>query len=81
MALRLLRFPRNCSHTWFQRTFVVTFCVRASHADVYPELLQDAQGPETTSKMAHRIVGAALLLSHPVVELARCLEKASLATY
>ena len=45
MALRLLRFPSNCSHTWFQRTFVVTFCVRASHADVCPELLQDAREP------------------------------------
>ena len=45
IALRFLRFPSNCSHSWFRRTFVVTFCVRAPHADVYPELLQDAREP------------------------------------
>ena len=43
ITLRLLRFPSN--HPWFRRTFVVTFCVRASHADVCPELLQDAGEP------------------------------------
>ena len=42
IALRLLRFSSNCSHSWFRRTFVVTFFVETSHADVYPELLQDA---------------------------------------
>ena len=60
-ALRLLRFPSNCSHTWFQRTFVVTFCVRASHADVYPEWFAGRLGQETTSKMAHPTLGAASL--------------------
>ena len=42
--VRFLRFPSNCSHSWFRRTFIVTFCMRASHADVYPELLQDSRG-------------------------------------
>ena len=45
IALRFLSFTRNCSHSWFRRTFVATFCMRASHADVYPELLQDAREP------------------------------------
>ena len=38
IALRLLRFPSNRNHPWFRRTFVVTFCMQVSHADVYPEL-------------------------------------------
>ena len=41
ITFRLLRFPSNCSHG----TFVVTFCMRASHADVHPELLLDSQEP------------------------------------
>ena len=45
VSLRLLRFSSNCSHAWFRRTFVVTFCVRASHADVKPYLLRDAREP------------------------------------
>ena len=45
MTFRLLRFPSNCSHSWIPRTFVVTFCMRASQADVYPELLQDTREP------------------------------------
>ena len=45
MALRFLRFPSNCSHSWFRRAFVVTFCMRTSPADVYPELLQDTREP------------------------------------
>ena len=43
LSLRFLRFSNYCCHPWFRRTFVVTFCVRATHADVYPELLQDAR--------------------------------------
>ena len=45
VSLRLLRLSSNCSQPWFRRTIVVTFCVRASHPDVYPELLQDAREP------------------------------------
>ena len=41
-ALRFLRIPSSCSHSC---TFVVTFCMRASHADVYPKLLQDTREP------------------------------------
>ena len=40
IAFRFLRFPSNCSRPCFRRTFVVSFCMRAPHADVYPELLQ-----------------------------------------
>ena len=40
-----LRIPSNCSHSWVRRTFVATFCTRASHGDVYPELLQDTREP------------------------------------
>ena len=39
------RFTSNRSHSWFRRTFVVTYCMRASHADVHPELLQDTREP------------------------------------
>ena len=45
ISLRFLRFSQLLLPPWFRRTFVVTFCVRASHADVYPELLQDARAP------------------------------------
>ena len=45
ITLRFLRLPSKCSHSWFRRTFVATFCVRASYADVHPELLQDAREP------------------------------------
>ena len=33
ITLRFLRFPSICSHSW-RRTFVETFCMRTSHADV-----------------------------------------------
>ena len=60
ISLRFLQVSCSRSDPWFRRTFVVSFCVGASHGDVYPELWQDAR--ETTSKMAHCIVGAASLL-------------------
>ena len=46
--------------------FVVKFCMRAWHADVYPELLQDTWEPG-----GHVQDGAArfVVLLHPVVEL------------
>ena len=72
ITLRFLRFPSDCSHPWFRRTFVVTFCVRASHADVHPELLQDAREPgdhiqKKDGAPHHRC--CFVVVSHPVVEL------------
>ena len=55
VSLRFLRFTSYRCRPWFRRTFVVTFCVRALHADVFPELSQDARNQETTSKMAHLV--------------------------
>ena len=63
-TLRFLRFSSICSHSWFRRTFVVTFCMRASRADVYPEFLQDTREP---SQIAHRCCFVIVL--HPVVGL------------
>ena len=69
-ALRLLRFPSNCSHSWFRRTFVATFCMRASHADVNPELLQDAREPgDHIQDGAPHHKCCFVVVSHPVVEL------------
>ena len=69
-ALRFLRFPSNCSHPWFRRTFVVTFCMRASHADVYPELLQDNREPRDHVQDGAPHLGCRfVVLLHPVVEL------------
>ena len=42
VSLRFLHLSRNRSDPRFRRTFVVSFCMRASHDDVYPELLQDS---------------------------------------
>ena len=63
MALRL-RFTSFCSRPWFRRTFVVTFCVRTSHADVCPELLQDAWEPGDP-----HLGCCIIVVAHQVVEL------------
>ena len=69
-ALRLLRFPSRCSHPWFRRTLVVTYCMRASHADVYPELLQDTREPgDHVQDGAPHLGCSFVVLLHPVVEL------------
>ena len=67
---RFLRFPSFCCHPWFRRTFVATFCMRASHADVYPELLQDTREPRDHIQDGAPHLGCRfVVLLHPVVEL------------
>ena len=70
ISLRFLRFTSNCSHSWFRRTFIVTFCVRTSHADVHPELLQDAPEPGDHIKDGAPHLGCCfVIVACPVVEL------------
>ena len=42
---RILHLSRARRDPWFRRTFAVSFCMRASHADVCPELLQNPRKP------------------------------------
>ena len=70
IALRFLRFSSNCSHPWFRRTFVVTLCMQASHADVCPELLQDTREPgDHVQDGAPHLGCRFVVLLHPVVGL------------
>ena len=69
-TLRLLRLSSNCSHPRFRRTFFVTFCMRASHADVYPELLQDTREPrEQIQNSAPRRGWRFAVVFHPSLSL------------
>ena len=45
IAFRFLRLPCKCSRPWTPRTVFVTFCMRASHADIDPQLVQDTREP------------------------------------
>ena len=46
------------------------FCVRASHADVYPELVQDAREPGDHIQDGEPHLGCCfVVVAHPVVEL------------
>ena len=44
-AFRFLRLSWKCSRPWSRRTVAVTFCRRASHADIDPELVQNTGEP------------------------------------
>ena len=41
---RPLELARSRSDPWLRRTNSATFCMRAAHGDVHPELLRDVQG-------------------------------------
>ena len=64
----VLEDQRSYSH-WFRRSYIVTFCVRASHADVYPELLQDAreQGDHVQDGAPHLGRRFVFVLAHVTV--------------
>ena len=59
----------NPQRLWFPRTFVVTFCMRAPHADVYPKLLQDfwEAGDNVHNRATEHRFGIGLR-GHPIVQ-------------
>ena len=62
----------DCSHTWFRRTFGATFCMRASHADVCPELLQDTWEPgDHVQDGAPHLGRRFVFVFHPIVNEAQ----------
>ena len=70
MTLCSLRFARACRHPRLRRTLVVSISMRASHTDVYPELLQDSMKPgDDIQHGAAHCRGWIYLRCGPVVEL------------
>ena len=58
ISLRPLELARSRSDPWLQRTDSATFCMRATHGDVHPELLRDIQGTRRQRPRPHQVAAS-----------------------